>query len=272
MSKSKTTAVVGTTPQAPPHRLPPSAAPAPVVDTASESGAIFKDISETDRNGGSVPVEKIAMNVALDTEAYLGGNVIVAKPPLDANDPPPTPGGVTTLAPADFPTKTEVMHDDLIPGELLEIWQPKLKVKRLHPDAQLPRYATPGAACFDLHALFDEHDPEFKSVVTNRPKEFRTGLAFEVPEGFVMLVFSRSGHGFNNDVRLSNCVGVIDSDYRGEVRVKLTADTVAAHLPVRPGDRIAQAMLIQVPQWEIEEVDELSETERGDGGFGSTGS
>ena len=177
----------------------------------------------------------------------------------------------SVATPAPKEGETRVDHGDFLPGEVIELWQPKLKVKRVHPDAQLPRYATEGAACFDLHALFDEHDPEFKSVVTNRPKEFRTGLAFEVPAGFAMLIYSRSGHGFKNDVRLSNCVGVIDSDYRGEVRVKLTADTVAAHLPVRPGDRIAQAMLVPAHQWEIEEVDELSETERGEGGLGSTG-
>jgi len=86
-----------------------------------------------------------------------------------------------------------------------------------------------------------------------------------------MLVFSRSGHGFNHDVRLANCVGVIDADYRGEIRVKLTADSKANPLIVRPGDRIAQALVIPIAQMSFTEVDELSDTTRGTGGFGSTG-
>ena len=89
-----------------------------------------------------------------------------------------------------------------------------------------------------------------------------------------MLVFSRSGHGFKHNTRLSNCVGIIDSDYVGEVMVKLTCDYLAENAPpfvVKAGDRVAQAMLIPVMQWEIEEVDELKTTKRGTGGFGSTG-
>lgn len=137
----------------------------------------------------------------------------------------------------------------------------KLKVKRLHPDARMPVYATEGAACFDLAAL--NGGPVFHSAT------FQTGLAFEVPADHVMLVFSRSGHGFKNNVRLANCVGVIDSDYRGEMQVKLTADQHP--LVVDPGDRIAQAMVLPVEQVQFELVDELSETVRGQNGFGSTG-
>lgn len=139
--------------------------------------------------------------------------------------------------------------------------QPPLPVKRLHPEAKLPVYASAGAACFDLSAL---HGGEVSP--TGR---FRTGLAFEVPVGHVMLVFSRSGQGFNHDVRLANCVGVIDSDYRGEVQVKLAAD--GAPFNVMQGDRIAQAMVLPVQQMAFVEVDELGSTERGAGGFGSTG-
>lgn len=87
-----------------------------------------------------------------------------------------------------------------------------------------------------------------------------------------MLVFSRSGHGFKNDTRLANCVGVIDSDYRGEVMVRLTCDNMSVNaLHVSPGDRIAQAMLLPVAQVEFEEVDDLGATKRGTGGFGSSG-
>lgn len=156
----------------------------------------------------------------------------------------------------------------------------QLKVKKLHPDAVIPKYATPGAACFDLHALVAQTTPLFPGGKLT----FRTGLAFEIPAGHVMLVFSRSGHGFKNDIRLANCVGVIDSDYRGEVLVKLASDdsmnfslastkeiNEKTFLQINPGDRIAQAMVIPVQQFSFLEVNELSDTERGTGGFGSTG-
>ena len=86
----------------------------------------------------------------------------------------------------------------------------------------------------------------------------------------MLLIYSRSGHGFKNDIRLANCTGVIDSDYRGEVKVKLTSDG-DCDFAVNAGDRIAQAMLIPVPKVELMAVTELSDTERGTGGFGSTG-
>lgn len=141
-----------------------------------------------------------------------------------------------------------------------------LKVKRLHPDAQIPKYQSAGAACFDLHAVMDA-----AAIVSGAsPLTVRTGLAFEIPPGHVLLVYSRSGDGFNRNVRLANCVGVIDSDYTGEVQVKLTGD-YSAMMTVEPGQRIAQAMLLKLPDVTIEEVFELAETERGANGFGSTG-
>lgn len=139
----------------------------------------------------------------------------------------------------------------------------EVKVKKLSKDAQLPVYATPGAACFDLHSTV------YGLVPRNSSYTFGTGLAFEIPKNFVMLVFSRSGDGFKHGVRLSNCVGVIDSDYRGEVKVKLRSDEELKQ--VCKGDRIAQAMVIPAPLVMFQEVDELSDTDRGDGGFGSTG-
>ena len=151
----------------------------------------------------------------------------------------------------------------------------KIKVQKLHPDAVVPTYITPGAACFDLYALdggwvgaVNAENAEQKTV-SKGAAVFRTGLAFEVPAGHVMLIFSRSGHGFNHDVRLSNCVGVIDSDYRGEVKVKLRSEEKP--FAVHSGDRIAQAMILPVPAVEIELAETLSSTQRGTGGFGSTG-
>lgn len=174
----------------------------------------------------------------------------------------------------------------------------ELKVKKLHPDATLPRYATDGAACFDIFPLRHQSTEGESTLIID------TGLAFEVPPGKVMLVFSRSGHGFKHNIRLANCVGVIDSDYRGELKVKLTADLVlgdpenfpdqaglgmyaaytndgdidsapvvrgcATQFEVVPDKAVAQAMIIDAPQLIIREVNELNDTARGTNGFGST--
>lgn len=147
-----------------------------------------------------------------------------------------------------------------------------VKIRKTHPEAIIPRFATSGAACFDLHAVMDEPETSYGMVNPGTPGTFRTGLSFAIPEGHAMMIYSRSGHGFKNDVRLANCVGVIDSDYRGEVQVKMTNDNGDGHaITVRHGDRIAQAMIIPVPVIELIVVEELSFTERGEGGFGSTG-
>lgn len=138
-----------------------------------------------------------------------------------------------------------------------------INVKKLHPDATLPTYGTAGAACFDLSVASINDVGINKSV-------YGTGLSFEIPKDHVMLVFSRSGHGFKDDIRLSNCVGVIDSDYRGEVKVKLRGDS-ATWPHFNQGDRIAQAMILPIQQVSFALVDELSDTDRGVGGFGSTG-
>ena len=154
--------------------------------------------------------------------------------------------------------------------------QKTLKAKRLHENSILPKYQTAQAACFDLHAATVAGMAHIGSNVTQGfPVTCGTGLAFDIPECHVMLIFSRSGHGFKHQVRLSNCVGVIDADYTGEVMVQLVCDEPdhdMAHVPyfVKPGDRIAQAMILPVEKWAIEEVTELKETERGAGGFGST--
>jgi dUTP pyrophosphatase len=138
-----------------------------------------------------------------------------------------------------------------------------LKVKRLHSDAVLPKYQSDGAACFDLVAIGRVVDDYGIST-------YSTGLAFDIPPGYVLLVYSRSGHGFKSHTRLANCVGVIDADYRGEVFVKLIRDDGLYIMPTI-GDRVAQAMLMPVNQVEIQECDELSETKRGSNGLGSTG-
>lgn len=142
----------------------------------------------------------------------------------------------------------------------------KVKIKKLHTDAVIPTYATDGSACFDLYTI------ESGKIYPGRAVNFHTGISFEIPKGHVMLIYSRSGHGFNHGIRLVNATGIIDSDYRGEVLIKLHNDHPVLTFNVNKLDRIAQAMIIPVDQvLQFEVVEELSVTERGEGGFGSTG-
>ena len=139
-----------------------------------------------------------------------------------------------------------------------------LKVKMLTDVAVMPTYATDGAACFDISAT------DTVGIPAGRAATISTGIAVEVPQGYVMMLYSRSGHGYKHCLRLSNCVGVIDSDYRGEVCVRLHNDGKETYI-VQQGERIAQAMIVPAPQFALEKVAELSDTARGTGGFGSTG-
>lgn len=149
----------------------------------------------------------------------------------------------------------------------------EVKVKRLQPDAMLPTYATDGSACFDIYAYISPAPGTLISpacVTTGAKVTVGTALSFEIPKGYVMLIFSRSGMGFKDNIRLANCTGIIDSDYRGEVRVKLTRDD-PCELVVRHGDRIAQAMIVPAQTVHFLEVEQLTDTARGTGGYGSTG-
>ena len=143
-----------------------------------------------------------------------------------------------------------------------------VKIKKVHPEAKVPVYGSAGAACFDLYAarVIGTTDDGSERTVT-----YGTGLQFEVPEGHVMMVYSRSGHGFKYGITLANSTGVIDADYRGEVMIKLTKRDTSIYGMPEVGERIAQAMIIPVEQVSFEEADELSNTERGEGGIGSTG-
>lgn len=138
-----------------------------------------------------------------------------------------------------------------------------VKVKLLTPTAKLPVYATDGAACFDIYA--DKIISNSNLVV-----RYSTGLAFELPKGKALMIYSRSGDGIKRHITLSNSTGVIDSDYRGEVIVQLESSSTIYAFP-DVGERICQAMIIDAPQYEFEEVYYLSGSSRGAGGFGSTG-
>ena len=147
----------------------------------------------------------------------------------------------------------------------------ELKIKAVSPkignDIPLPYYATPGSAAMDLHACLEE-----AVTIPARGRTFiPTGIAIALPSpGYVALVFARSGLGIKHGVAPSNCVGVIDSDYRGEVMVGLQ-NSGETDFTIQPGDRIAQLMVVPVVQAQVRMTDELDETQRGTGGFGSTG-
>ncbi len=141
----------------------------------------------------------------------------------------------------------------------------KVKTKKLHPEAVIPKYAKDGDAGMDLVAVSKEYDTNFMGgddLIT-----YGTGLAFEIPEGYVGLVFPRSSI-YKKDLTLSNSVGVIDSGYRGEVSFKFRKNEYRAY---DIGDRIGQIIIMPYPYIEFEEVEELSNTVRGTGGFGSSG-
>lgn len=151
---------------------------------------------------------------------------------------------------------------------------PTIKVKRLRPWAKLPVKATEGAACFDIH-FCPEHRPDFPQTLLKPAFGFRevfkleTGLAFEIPQGWEMQLRPRSGLSFKG-FGIANSPGTIDADYRGEVAV-LAYNSSSEDKVIYPGDRIAQITFRRVPEVKLIEVNELSETERGEGGFGSTG-
>lgn len=151
----------------------------------------------------------------------------------------------------------------------------ELSVKRLSPNAVLPQYATPGSAgldlcaCLDAPLILERHAAGADQGRWNCAK-VPTGLAIAIPEGYVGLIFARSGLASKHGIAPANCVGVIDSDYRGEVKVAL-ANHAPQQYVIRPGDRIAQLMISPVVQPAVAETAQLPETRRGEGGFGSTG-
>ena len=142
-----------------------------------------------------------------------------------------------------------------------------LKIRKLREDAFIPMQATPGAAGFDLHAIEDA------VVYKHQPTLVKTGLAVEIPPGYELQIRPRSGLAFKKGLTVLNSPGTIDADYRGEVGVILSNfGSYDSCYTVKKGDRIAQAVICPVPKVQILEVDELSDTGRGTGGFGSTGS
>lgn len=141
----------------------------------------------------------------------------------------------------------------------------QVKVKKLHQDAIIPKYQTEGASGFDLHAL------ESVVLYANETKLVKTGLSFSVPKNYELQVRPRSGTSLKTPLRVANSPGTVDADYRGEVCIIMHNTAERDFFIIGKGDRIAQGVIVPVIQAELIEVEELDETERGEGAFGSTG-
>lgn len=141
-----------------------------------------------------------------------------------------------------------------------------LKVKRLHPDAIIPKYAKTGDSGFDLVAIEDT------VIAPTQTRLIKTGIAIEIPEGFEMQIRPRSGTSLNTQLRVANAPGTVDSGFRGECCIILQNTNIGGTIAiVKKGDRIAQGVICPVIHATIEEVEDLTETERGSSGFGSSG-
>ena len=143
----------------------------------------------------------------------------------------------------------------------------KVKVKKLNARATLPTYGSPQAAGADLYALIEGDTLE---IAAGETKLIGTGLAIEIPEGYVGLVYARSGLATKRGLAPANKVGVIDSDYRGELKVALYNQSGAPQT-IAAGERIAQLVIAPYLTASFEEATELADSTRGAGGFGSTG-
>lgn len=144
----------------------------------------------------------------------------------------------------------------------------RIQLKKLRESAVLPRRGSDYAAGYDLYAA-----PESGGAVTIAPHKtamIGTGLAAAIPAGYFGGIFARSGLASKQGLRPANCVGVVDADYRGEICVALHNDTDDTRT-VQPGDRIAQLVILPFLAADFDETDSLPETDRGAGGFGSTG-
>lgn len=142
----------------------------------------------------------------------------------------------------------------------------KVNIKRLNEDAKIPTRGSSESAGYDLYSCINSP----VTIAAHSTVKIGTGLAIEIPDGYFGAVFARSGLATKQGLRPANCVGVCDSDYRGEYIVALHNDTDEAKL-ITPGERIAQLIVMPYLAVEFNEVNELSDTDRGEGGFGSTG-
>lgn len=142
-----------------------------------------------------------------------------------------------------------------------------VNIKKLNENAKMPVRGSMAAAGYDVFACIDKTI----ELLPHTTEKIGTGIAVEIPWGYWMGVYARSGLATKEGLRPANCTGVVDADYRGEVIVALYNDSGETRY-IQPGEKIAQLIVSPFALWDIHEVEELVETERGAGGFGSTGS
>ena len=142
----------------------------------------------------------------------------------------------------------------------------KVKIKKLNENAVIPTYGTEFSAGADLYACIEESE----TLMPGETKLIKTGIAIELPVGYVALIYARSGLACKKGLAPANKVGVVDSDYRGEIKVALHNHSLITHT-VSKGERIAQMVVAPYIKCDFIEVESLEETVRGEGGFGSTG-
>lgn len=140
----------------------------------------------------------------------------------------------------------------------------KIQIKKLHQDAYIPKYQTSGAAGFDIHSI------ENITITSGESKLIKTGLGMAIEDGYELQIRPRSGLALKNGITVLNTPGTIDSDYRGEIMVLLINHSKQDFV-IAKGDRIAQGVISKVYQADFIEVSELDDTQRGSGGFGSSG-
>ena len=139
-----------------------------------------------------------------------------------------------------------------------------LKIRKIHENAFIPTRGSRDAAGYDLYSS------QTANISSGCTFKINTGIALQIPEGYVGLIFARSGLATKKGIRPANCVGVIDSDYRGEIIVALHNDSGDSVI-IQKGDRIAQLVIVPYISPDLIQCNELDDTDRGSGGFGSTG-
>lgn len=144
----------------------------------------------------------------------------------------------------------------------------EIKIKKLYKDALLPVRGSEQSAGHDLYAYLGGY--ENCEIAPHTTLMIGTGLSMEIPNGYFGAIFARSGLATKQGLRPANCVGVIDSDYRGEIKIALHNDTNVAKT-IQANERVAQIVVLPYLNIEFKEVSDLTDTERGSGGFGSTG-
>lgn len=142
----------------------------------------------------------------------------------------------------------------------------EIKIKKINKEAKFPTHGSEYSAGYDLYACI----PTETIVKPFSTLEVGTGLAMALPEGTFGAIYARSGLAIREHLRPANCVGIIDSDYRGEIKIVIHNDSEEIQ-KITPGERVAQLVLQKYIPMSFQEVDELDETTRGEGGFGSTG-